>query len=274
MMGGHHAATGAAAWVAVSATAPYALGLYPASPLGVAAGALVCAGAALLPDADHHSATIAHALPPFSGPICRGIGKISGGHRHGTHSILGVLAFTVIAWAVGLLTVTVPELGELAVGSGLFSLILVAFAAKALKFARGGGTLAPWLLSLPLAVGITVFAPTEWYWLPAAVGIGAFVHLLGDALTTGGVPFLWPWVPKPPRWWASTPVLNRCWQPNGYLGAPILGNAGSVREWILLVPISLYAIVGIVEATATGVVGVAPGWVMEAAQRLIEGRPS
>src|SRR5579859_3401709 len=101
MMGPHHAACGAAAWVAVTtrlhadlAPVTQALGLGPfafdvgwplvhATPLGVVAGALVTAGAALLPDADHPSATIAHSLPPVSRALCAGIGAVSGGHRNG-----------------------------------------------------------------------------------------------------------------------------------------------------------------------------------------------
>lgn len=79
MMGGHHAACGAAAWVAVTSTAPYTLGFYPVSDVGVITGAIVCAGAALLPDADHHSGTIAHSLPPVSEGVANLVETISGG---------------------------------------------------------------------------------------------------------------------------------------------------------------------------------------------------
>ncbi|WP_277209206.1 metal-dependent hydrolase [Isoptericola croceus] len=272
MMGGHHAATGAAAWVAVSSGAPYTLGLYEVSPLGVVAGSIVCAGAALLPDADHHNATIAHSLPPVSNVICSGVGAVSGGHRHGTHSLVGIAAAVLIAFGAGLLTWESP-VGELAVGAGVFSLLLVAFAAKALKLTRGGGKLGPWLLAAALSAFIMFAAPSEFTWLPVAVGLGAAIHIAGDMLTTGGVPLLWPWVPKPPKAWAATPVLNRCWQPNGYMGVPVLGNAGSMREWVFLIPVTLYAVYGVVSAIASGV-GMADGVVAEAITRLIEGRPA
>lgn len=49
------------------------------SPIGIVTGALVTAGAAMLPDADHHNATIAHSLPPLSNAMCAGIGKLAGG---------------------------------------------------------------------------------------------------------------------------------------------------------------------------------------------------
>ena len=64
MMGVTHATSGAAAWIAITSTLPLvSSGAYPLDPVGVLAGTAVCAGAALLPDADHHSATIAHSVP-------------------------------------------------------------------------------------------------------------------------------------------------------------------------------------------------------------------
>lgn len=74
------------------------------TPVGVVTGALFTAGAALLPVADHHSATIASSLPPLSNIVGTGIGAISGGHRHGTHSLLGVIAFVAVAFVAGLWT--------------------------------------------------------------------------------------------------------------------------------------------------------------------------
>lgn len=82
MMGSAHAISGAAVWVAVTATTVPAFGLYELDPAGVTLGAAVAAGAALLPDADHHNATIAHSIP-VAGKIAAGAaGAISGGHRH------------------------------------------------------------------------------------------------------------------------------------------------------------------------------------------------
>lgn len=270
-MGGHHAVTGAAAWVAVVSTAPYALGLHPTSSLGVAAGAVVCAGAALAPDADHASATIARSLPPVSRVVCSGIGAVSGGHRHGTHSILGIAVFTALAYVAGLVTVTTPWFGEIAAGAGVLSLLLVAFAAKALKL-TSDRALGPWIVAASVSAFITLVAPTQWNWLSLAVGLGAAVHVAGDMLTTAGVPLLWPWVPKPPRWWSSTPVLTRIWQRNGYTGLPVLGNAGSWREWLLVVPISLYALYGVLDALASSI-GLDLDIVTAALGRLVEGRP-
>lgn len=250
MKGAHHAMCGAAAWVAVASTAPYTLGWYPVSPLGIVTGALVCAGAALAPDADHHDATIAHSLPPVSEWVCDMVGKVSGGHRNGTHSILGIAGFTGLAWAAGQVTVATEALGELAVGAGLLSLLLVAFAAQALRLTRR--RLDSWSLALALAGFITVAAPTEWDWLPVAVGLGAAVHIAGDMLTDGGVPLLWPWEPRPPRWWREAPVLNDLWSRGGNFAVPLLGTTGSWRERVLMGPLTAYAVYGMGAAVVVG----------------------
>src|SRR5690606_39936828 len=70
------------------------------SPEQVAAGPVVCAGAALLPDIDHHNGRIANTFGPITQHMCKWIGKISGGHRQATHSILFALA---IGWAMDFL---------------------------------------------------------------------------------------------------------------------------------------------------------------------------
>jgi membrane-bound metal-dependent hydrolase YbcI (DUF457 family) len=244
MMGGHHAACGAAAWVAVTATAPFAFGWYPVSYAGVATGALMCAGAALLPDADHHDGTIANSLPPVSHWVCRGVGAVSGGHRHATHSLLGIAAFTGFAWLMAHWRLHTAAFGTVDLGAGVLAVLLSSYALKALKLLPGR-RVRPWLFSLALAVLVALFSPTHWTWLPVAVGIGCTVHVLGDFLTTDGVPLLWPLQRRPPRWWASTNGLNDLWHRGGNVAFPVLGDAGSWREWALLVPVSAYAVLGV-----------------------------
>jgi membrane-bound metal-dependent hydrolase YbcI (DUF457 family) len=263
MMGAHHAACGAAAWVAATTqiqlslgalpkTIPFlpdavtlGLGLLDVSPVGVITGALVTAGAALLPDADHHNATIAHSLPPLSNAVCTGIGAISGGHRHGTHSLLGIVAFVAVAWVAGLWTTETEQFGTIYPGAGLLAVLLVSFAAKALKIIPDGMRKSPWVVGLTAGAFITAFAPEEQFWFPAAMGIGVVVHIVGDMLTTGGCNLLYPIKVKPLRAISAIPGVNWMWKKNGHFAVPVLGNAGSVREWFLLVPISLYAMGGI-----------------------------
>lgn len=262
MMGAHHAACGAAAWVAATTSAsinvsavtePLGLGehalqlgfgLMDLSPVGVLVGAFVCAGAALLPDADHHNATIAHSLPPLSNIMCVSVGKLAGGHRHGTHSIIGIIAFVALAFVAGLFTLATEAFGTVYPGAGIMSVLLVAFAVKALKIIPDGMKKSPWVVGLLAGAFIALFAPEEQFWFPVAMGIGVIVHIMGDMMTTGGCNLAWPFTVKPPRFVTNTPVLNRIWMRNGYVSFPVLGNAGSWREWLLLVPISAYAVIG------------------------------
>lgn len=246
MLGGHHAASGAAAWVAVTASTPVAFGWYPVSDVGVMTGALVCAGAALLPDADHRSGTIAHSLPPVSEAVTRVVAALSGGHRNGTHSILGIAVFTAVAWVAGLLTLRTEAFGDVLVGPGIMAVLLIAFALRALKLTRKGRWW-PWATSLTLAALVAVFAPEEWYWMPFCVGLGCAVHVLGDLLTTRGVPLLWPVRIRSPRWVRRYGVLpfDDVWRAGGSLSVPVLGDAGSWREWVLMTPVSLYAVAGV-----------------------------
>ncbi|WP_281250879.1 metal-dependent hydrolase [Sinomonas mesophila] len=281
-MGAHHAACGAAAWVAVTthvhidlsgATAPLGLGpaaidlgwpVIEATPVGVVVGALVTAGAALLPDADHRSATIAQSLPPVSSLLCRAIGAVSGGHRNGTHSLLGVGFFVALAWLAGQWTLETQEWGTVYVGAGLVSLLLVSFAAKVLGILPDGLQKLPWILSVPLALFIALYAPQEQDWFPLAVGLGAAVHIAGDMLTTGGCNLLWPLRLRRPRALHKVPVIRWMWRRGGHLSIPVLGDAGSWREWLVLVPVGLYAVAGVGAALLTlgkaGVVALALSW--------------
>ena len=60
----------------------------------------------------------------------------------------------------------------------------------------------------------------------------------------------WPLRIKPPKAWRRIPILRWIWRPNGYFALPILGNAGSWREWLLLIPVSLYVVLVLAGATA------------------------
>lgn len=266
-MGGHHAACGAATAVAVSGTSALSLAIIPAPGFpDLLARTMLCAGAALLPDIDHHDATIAHALPdvgPIPSPthaLARAIGTTSGGHRHGTHSLLAVIVFTLAAAGLGFIQVPSPEFAvpyighTLMLGAGILTVFLLAFALKALKLSGPNWT-RPWLVGIVGAVFMAMFLPESWQIVPLMVGIGVVIHLAGDFLTTGGLPLLWPWIPKPPKTWANKPVLDSIWQQNGHIALPVLGNAGSMREWALCGAISLYTMAGIVAATGFDVTG-------------------
>jgi membrane-bound metal-dependent hydrolase YbcI (DUF457 family) len=244
MMGTSHAISGAAAWVAVTATAVPALGLYPLSPGAVILGSVVAAGAALLPDADHHNATIARSVPVAGKVVAGAVGALTGGHRHGMHSLLAVAG--IIAAAVGLSSATWTPHGwdhSVQIGSAAAVMACTTFAVKALKLAKTWPV--AWLYGALLAGAVLLWAPSEFAWLPMCLGVGFLTHLIGDALTIEGVPLLWPIRPKAPTFIQATPVVNRLWHGNGYFAIPILGHAGSWRERLLTLPLSGYALWGV-----------------------------
>src|SRR5262245_16859969 len=91
-LGHTHALSGA---VAGAAAGEYVLHL-PVPGILILTG--LTAGAAVLPDLDHPDSTLAHAFGPLTRLFAWLVGKVAGGHRHGTHSLLGVAVFTAIAW--------------------------------------------------------------------------------------------------------------------------------------------------------------------------------
>ncbi|WP_052436391.1 metal-dependent hydrolase [Georgenia sp. SUBG003] len=245
MMSHAHATTGAAAWLAVTATVPWAAGWVPLPPDEVLSGAVATAGAALLLDADHHSGTIARSLPPVSRWVTRGLGHLSGGHRHATHSLLGVLGAGLVARAVSEVRVPLAQ-QDFQLGAWLMIVLLVAFAAKALRLTRGW--LSSWAVSLTVATATTWFAPETTWWLPAAVVLGCLCHLAGDALTSQGVPLLWPLRPSPA-------VVTPLWRRNGHFALPLLGNAGSRREWVFIAAVDVYIFCVVAMTVAQGAAG-------------------
>ena len=243
MMGGHHAASGAAAWVAIASTGPYTLGWYPLDATGILIGGMATAGTALVCDWDHRHSTVANSLPPLSNVIAVGIENASGGHRQGTHSVLGAAFFVLLATLAGQIQLQ-TDWGLLSVGAGLLCMFMINIAAKALKVFPKAGFISNWLFALTMAGLVTWFAPDQWTWLPVSMLTGVVVHIVGDMITTGGVPLLWPIVIKPPRFLRKLPVLNDVWKANGAFSIPLLGRAGSKREWLVLIPVSAYAMVG------------------------------
>ncbi|WP_166791697.1 metal-dependent hydrolase [Cryobacterium frigoriphilum] len=248
MMGPHHAMTGAAAWIAVTTTAGHGLGLYPVTPMGTLTGALLCAGAALLADADHTSATISRSIPVLGKLVTAGLSRASGGHRHGLHSIFAVFCAWLLATGLGHLLwqpVWWPE--PIGLGIAVMSAAAIAFATKALGLARGSWTLA-WLIGGLLAAVITLYAPGQQDWFVVCFTLGYGIHLLGDLLTDRGLPLFWPFVPRPPRAWSRVPLLDSLWSSGGNVAVPVLGNAGSIREWLVLIPVTAYVGYGVLYA--------------------------
>jgi membrane-bound metal-dependent hydrolase YbcI (DUF457 family) len=179
----------------------------------LAIGAAIAAGAAVLPDIDHPDASVARCFGFVTEAFAWLIEHLSGGHRHGTHSLVGVAAFTGGAYAAEHYRYTLP--GK--IGLGLLLVLVLAAGLRALKI---GGHFSD-LIAIAVAAGMfyTGFGVTE---VPWAIAVGTATHLVGDMLTNEGIPIAWPLsrfhvrlLPEPfafttgtrPERWVVAPVL-------------------------------------------------------------------
>jgi len=181
MMSYSHSLSGAAVWLAVVP----AVGLVAqVGPREILMGAVVTAGAALLPDLDSVGSTASRALGGASAVFSRLVRHGSGGHRQGTHSLLAVAAMGLLAQlAVVLGWAWVPVL--LVLWAGLRGLRLIGSK-------RSTGLLA--FAAVTAGVLAMRAMGTGMAWVGIAVALGALAHLLGDMLTPEGVPLGWaPW---------------------------------------------------------------------------------
>lgn len=181
MMGVSHALTGAVAWSLLQAAQPQPL------PVQVA-GYAVTAGAALWPDLDHDRSTATRSLGPLTMMLGQAVRLVAGGHRRGTHSLLGC---TVLALAVQMAVQARPS----AAGNWATAVLLAVILASLVHviplalFRRG------WVdeILAGFAAGAIAWWPgLDLSALGPAVFIGTLVHVLGDAITRQGVPLWWP----------------------------------------------------------------------------------
>lgn len=182
MMGPTHALSGVAAFLAA---APFVERyLTPMGPFELVVGTALAAGAALVPDLDHADATIANTYGPLTGALAWFVSLISGGHRNGTHSLLGIAVFTGLAYAA-----TWSD-----IAAGIVCWVLLGVAVRGFG-ATGDGALAVIanaVLAGAAAAALVVFVPGVLWMLPVAMGIGAAAHVVGDCLTDMGCPLAWP----------------------------------------------------------------------------------
>jgi membrane-bound metal-dependent hydrolase YbcI (DUF457 family) len=136
------------------------------------------AGMALLPDLDKCGSSPARSLGFLSEAVAWTIAKISGGHRHATHSVLGIAIFTILAWVSCQFR---ADWGGKA-GLALLMTLSVAGGLEALHIARS---------HVADLTGIAVASGEIWYGyglhlIPLAVLLGTSTHIAGDMLTDSG----------------------------------------------------------------------------------------
>ncbi|MFC3500134.1 metal-dependent hydrolase [Micromonospora krabiensis] len=226
MMGPSHALSGAAVWLAGS----WALDQfadYHQSPLALAVGTAVCAGGALFPDLDlsgkvtrnQGGATVARTFGVVSLFFAEVMEKISlgvyymtklskdpkrnNGHRTLTHTI----PFTVlVGWGT---TALCAAYGKWAVIGILFFMIGLALRGLFDRWAERAGWVIVTLVSLAAAWFTWANLPggRGYPMIGVAMGVGCFVHILGDMITRAGVPILWP-IPIKRRMWTMIGLPN------------------------------------------------------------------
>jgi membrane-bound metal-dependent hydrolase YbcI (DUF457 family) len=240
MMGPSHALSGAAVWLGGSWALDRFAG-YEQSPLAIAVGTAVCAGGALFPDLDlsgrvtrnKGGATVARTFGVASLFLAEVIEKLSlavyhvtklsddpereNGHRTLTHT----LPFTVlVGWGTTALCIAY---GKWAVVAILFLMIGLALRGLFDEWAKRAGWLLITLIAAAAAYGTALRLPGDrgYPMLGLAVGVGCFVHLLGDLVTRAGVPILWP-----------IPTGRRMWRMVGLPGGLALRAGGAVEVYL------------------------------------------
>ncbi|GAB2957716.1 metal-dependent hydrolase [Micromonospora polyrhachis] len=227
MMGPSHALSGAAVWLTGSLALDQFAG-YEQSPIAIAVGTAVCAGGALFPDLDlsgkvtknQGGATVARTFGVVSLFIAEVMEKISLGvyhatklskdpHRNNGHRTLThTIPFTVlVGWGT---TALCTAYGKWAVIGILFFMIGLALRGLFDEWAKRAGWVIVTLVSLAAAYFTYLHLPDDrgYPMLGLAVGVGCIVHILGDMITSAGVPILWP-IPIGRRMWRMIGVPNK-----------------------------------------------------------------
>jgi membrane-bound metal-dependent hydrolase YbcI (DUF457 family) len=207
-----HAMQGAIVGLAIPTLYPVVASYTPTVP-AVLLGAMLAAGGALLPDLDVSCSTASESFGPITDIVSAGVRALSraafaltatpadrrrntGTHRGLTHTGLGVLGF-------GALTTWITSFGLVAALVTVFAMVFLAL--------RGLPPVERNITDLATAAGVTGLTwwllasqPVPSWWIGAAIAAGCLTHVAGDAMTTHGVPFLWP-----------LPLTGRTWRPLG-----------------------------------------------------------
>jgi membrane-bound metal-dependent hydrolase YbcI (DUF457 family) len=226
MMGPSHALSGAAVWLAGSWALNFT-GQFHQTPVQIAVGTAVCAGGALLPDLDlsgrvttgQGGATVAHTFGRASLFLAEVLEKVSLGiydatrMRHDPRRHNGHRTFThTLPFAVGLgwlTTLGAAAGGKWAVLGILFFTLGLALRGLFHTIAARAGWIPITLIAAGAAYATYLYLPAGrgYPMLGVAVGVGCFVHLVGDLITREGVPILWP-IPTGRRMWRMIGVPN------------------------------------------------------------------
>jgi membrane-bound metal-dependent hydrolase YbcI (DUF457 family) len=182
VLGHSHALSGLAVGAATLPWAPVD------GPVSQVAWIAAVGGFAMLPDLDQHCSTVSDMWGPATDVPSGALGRLAGGHRWGTHdALLAPAAFGGLALLAA----------DAFWSSLLLMALAIGLALRALHFVIPGRTETTVLGNLVLSWG------GAWYllehmpgpaWLPWAVAAGVLTHIVGDAITTAGVPVPVLWI--------------------------------------------------------------------------------
>lgn len=252
-MGPTHAASGAAAGLLLAITLPPEYGGAGSYSAALVFGG-VAAGAALLPDLDHHNSTATNSLGPVTQIVHKALyytsifieentgtkrdSSTDQGHRGATHT----LAFA-IAGGIGV---------GAAVNASVWGAVITVYICGFLAVLGLGGDartrypLLPFAAPAVAAVAVYQLPTLSGAWgLGMAVTVGLVMHNLGDMITPQGAPLFAPFaVICGRRWWnVRLPSMLRI-SANG-MGNQVLMTVFSLVTMFLLVatmPTGLHAL--------------------------------
>lgn len=226
VMGPTHAMSGAALWLAGSAVAAVAFDIDQSSA-ELVVGTIAVSGAALYPDIDcagkvtenKGGSTVARSFGVVSLFVAECVERLcywfylltkskkdkkrKNGHRTFTHTAIHA---ALVGTGVGLLG---AQFGKPAVIAVLFVLTGLAVRGLLPAAVNKKGWLITTAVALAAAYGMYRLLPEHRsYWIVGlAMGIGCFIHILGDMITKMGSPMLFP-IPIKKRRWADIGLPN------------------------------------------------------------------
>lgn len=185
---------------------------------------------ALWNDADQCGSTVSRSLGVFSNLVAMGIRKVSGGHRHLTHSLTGIAATWGLAWAAVLLLPYRPW----SYGADAILAVLITFSVSGLLESLRLMKSTPADVT---AIGVTIAVIWHGYGLaliPAAVLLGQLAHAFMDCLTDSGCPLLLPFTKFRFRFLPEPLAFTTQTAPETELVRPLLiGMLAVMAAWMI-----------------------------------------
>ena len=179
MLGRNHATMGLLVAEGIALTTHLPLhGMIP-MVVGVGAGSL-------WPDIDEHESKISFSLVPISTMVSAVMSRITGGHRRATHSPIGIGISTGLALLAAKYN---PHISMLLCIAAVY-ILLRSVIPTLVRWLFVGGSLG--ILVVSIFAGLALFHSHDTTTLVWWFGLGSLVHLVGDVVTAGGIPVMWP----------------------------------------------------------------------------------